>query len=80
MKTLSVVFVFSTLLWNDCLCWIIDGFIVAGAIGFGVGFGWIGTGWETTDGTCVVWIAGIEANCRIWCCKPVGTWATCCSV
>ncbi len=67
------------MLWNDCLCGAIDGFIVAGAIGFGVGLGWMGTGVDTTGETWVVWIVGIEAICRICCCKPAGTWATCCS-
>ncbi len=67
------------MLWNDCLCETIDGFIVAGAIGLGVGFGCIGTGVDTTDGTWVVWIVGIDAICKNCCCKPAGTCVTCCS-
>jgi hypothetical protein len=41
--------------------------------------GWMGTGVDTTGETWVVWIVGIEEICKICCCKPAGTWATCCS-
>ena len=68
-----------TLLWNDCLCDTIDGLIVAGAVGFGVGFGWIGTGVDIIGGVWVVWIVGIELICNICCCKLLGTWTVCCS-
>ena len=65
-----------TLLWYGCLWDTMDGFMVAGAMAFGVGFGWIGTGVEITG---VVWIVGMDAICRICCSIPAGTWADCCS-